>query len=118
MTGCPCKIVGYVGQDIGKQLLVETNLVFEWCFVTKTAGEPYTVHIPCRGLVFRGRDVPHSPLRLRGCPGLMYSLHWFENFAENVMPGLQFCGLVYEGHAVEMHKALPAGGVDVLATPV
>ena len=66
----------------------------------------------------RGRDVPHCPLRLRGRPGLIYSLQWFEHFAASVLPGLQYCGLVYEGNAVESCKTLPAGGVDVLDSPV
>ena len=34
------------------------------------------------------------------------------------MPGLQFCGLIYEGQAVDMCKTLPSGGVDVLDVPV
>ena len=34
------------------------------------------------------------------------------------MLGLQFCGLVYEGQAVNIEKALPSGGVDVLDVPV
>ena len=69
-------------------------------------------------LIYHGRDVPHCPILIRGRPGFVYSLEWFEHFATNLLPGLQFCGLTYEGQAVEMCKALPAGGVDVLDTPV
>ena len=51
---------------------------------------------------------------MRGRSGLVYSLQWFEQFAENVLSGPQFCGLVYEGQSVEMCKVLLDGGVDVL----
>ena len=54
---------------------------------------------------------------MRGRPRLVYSIQWFEQFAENAMRGLQFCGLVYEGQAVSMEKASPSGGVDVLDEP-
>ena len=51
-------------------------------------------------------------------PGLVYSIQWFEQFAENVILGLQFCGLIYEGQAVDMCNTLPSGGVDVLDVSV
>ena len=55
---------------------------------------------------------------MRGRPGLVYSIPWFDQFAENVMHGSQFCGLIYEGQSVDMCKALPSRGVDVLDVPV
>merc|ERR1712197_86661 len=58
------------------------------------------------------------PIRMPGRPGLVYSTGWFEQFAENLIPGLQFCGLVCEGQSLGMCKSLPSGGVDVLDTPV
>ena len=53
-----------------------------------------------------------------GRPGIVYSIQWFEQFAEQVMPGLQFCGLIYEGQSVDMCKTLPSGGVAVLDVSV
>ena len=31
LTGCPCKVIGYVGQYAGEQLLAPTVLLFELC---------------------------------------------------------------------------------------
>ena len=55
---------------------------------------------------------------MRGRPGLVYSVQWFEQLAENVRLGLQFCGLIYEGQVVGMCKTLPLGGAGVLDVSV
>ena len=117
-TGCPCKFVGYVGQDVGNHLQKDTGLLYEWCLVKKTNGEAYTVRVSYNHSIHTGQNIPHSPIRLRGHPGLVYSIQWFGQLAENITPGLQFCGLVYEGQSVNLNKALPSGGVDVLDAPV
>ena len=65
-----------------------------------------------------GRNILYCPIRMCGRPGLVYSIQWFEQFAENVMLGLQFCGLIYEGQPMDMCKTLPSGGVDVLDVSV
>ena len=107
-----------MGQEVGEHLLKPTGLLFEWCLVKKTNGEAYTVQVSYRNLIHLRRNIPHCPIRMRGRPRLVYSIQWFEQFAENVMLGLQFCGIVYEGQAVNIEKALPSGGVDVLDVPV
>ena len=109
ITGCPCTSIGYVGQDVGEHLLTPTVLLFEWLLVKKTNGEAYTVRVCYHHLIHDGDNIPHCPIRMRGRPGLVYSIQWFEQFAEHIMPGLQFCGLVYEGQAVSMEEVLPSG---------
>ena len=84
----------------------------------KTNGEAYAVQVSYHNLIQHGQNIPHCPIRMRGRSGLVYSIDWFDHIAENVVPGLQFCGLVYEGQSVDMNRALPSGGVDVLDEPV
>ena len=112
--GCPCKLLGYDGKEEGLEFQSETNMIFAWSHVRTAAGEPYTVRITYHNLVAQARPVPNCPLRLLGRPGLLYSLEFYNEFAENVVPGLEYRGLVYEGAALTLERSLPAGGVDVL----
>ena len=70
LTGCPCEFIGYDGRDVGKQLRTETNLHVQWRFVTKANGEPYTVRVSYKKLMYYGRNIPRCPVRMRGRPGL------------------------------------------------
>ena len=53
-------------------------------------------------------------MRLAGRPGLVYTVAFFDAFAANISPGLQYCGVFYDGSILALERALPLGGVDVL----
>ena len=103
-SGCPCRLRGWVGQEEGEEITTETKLSYEWCSIRTVAGQPYTVQIRYRDLITQGRPVPNCPMRLAGRPGLVYSVAFFEQFAANICPGLEFCGLVYEGSSLTLQK--------------
>ena len=109
LTCCPCKIIGHGGQELGAHVTLQTEMMSEWISVKKTSGESYIVRVSYNHMFHIGRNVPHCPIHMRGHSGLVYSLQWFEQFAENVLSGLQFCGLVYEGQSVDMCNVLHDG---------
>ena len=76
LTCCPCKFIGYVGQDLGAHVVKETELIFEWISVTKKFGESHIVRASYNNLFHHGQNVSQCPNRMRGRPGLVYSLQW------------------------------------------
>ena len=67
-----------------------------------------------RHLISDGRSVPNCFLRLAGHPGLVYNVAFLEALGANISPGLQYCGVVYDGASLALERALLLGGVDVL----
>ncbi len=115
-SGCPCKFLGPEGdQDHDENpILHETKLTFEWGHVRNAEGRPHTAQISYQNLAVHARPVPHCPVRLRGSPGLRYSLAFLDAFAENVLSGLTYQGVMYDGPAMRAERDVPHGGVDVL----
>ena len=113
-SGCPCIMRGYVGEDDGQHITLDTKIIFEWLHVRKRDGDPHVCQISYRNLISLGRPVPNSPMLLQGRPGLLYTIEFFDNFAANICRGLRFCGLMHEGSNLCLERCLPAGGIDVL----
>ena len=107
-TGCLCSFQGFEGEKDGQLLLKDTKLFFEWRHVTTASGEPYVVSIRYENLVYHLRSIPNCPMRLQGKPGLRYSLDFFDQLAENVSPGLEYRGLMYEGPVMDNECYLTA----------
>ena len=93
-------------------------MIFEWCHVRTVAGEPYLRRMKYRDLPNQARSIPNCPIRVFRRPGLIYSLEFLDQFAETIVTGLDYRGLVHEGAALTLERSLPAGGVDVLDEPV
>ena len=117
-SGCPCVLRGFVGEEDGQHLILDTNIIFEWLHVSKLDNGPYLCQISYHNLVSPGRAVPNCPLRIAGRPGLVYSVEFLDEFARNICSGLEFRGVVYEGSSLALERALPLGGVDILDQPV
>ena len=115
-SGCPCIMKGYVGEDDGQHITLDTKIIFEWLHVRKRDGDPHVCQISYRNLISLGRPVPNCPMRVQGRPGLLYIVAFFDAFAESI--GCQYCGVVYEGAHLLVSRSLPAGGVDILEEPV
>ena len=45
LTGCPCNFLGYVGREVGDDLLAEMGLLSEWSLVEETNGEVYAARV-------------------------------------------------------------------------
>ena len=117
-SGRPCIMKGYVGEDDGQHITQATKIIFEWQHVRCSNGDPHLVHIRYDNLFALGRSAPTSPMRLQGRPGLIYTVAFFDSFAESISPGLQYCGVVHEGAHLLLSRSLPAGGVDILEKPM
>ena len=116
-SGCPCVLRGFVGEEDGQHITLDTKIIFEWLHVSKIDNGPYLCQIRYRDLITQGRPVPNCPMRL--CrPGLVYTVEFLDQFAENICRGLRFCGLMHEGSSLSLERCLPAGGIDVLDQPV
>ena len=85
---------GYVGEDDGQHITQATKIIFEWQHVRRFNGDHHLVHISYHDLISHGRSIPNSPLRLAGRPGLVYTAAFFEAFAANTSPSLQYCGVM------------------------
>ena len=117
-SGCPCIMKGYVGEDDGQHITQATKIIFEWQHVRRFNGDPHLVHVRYNNLFALGRSVHNSILRLPEPPRLVYVVAFFDAFAGNISPGLQYCGVVYEGCNLSVSRSLPAGGVDILEEPM
>ena len=116
-SGCPCKLRGFVGEEDGQHITLDTKIIFEWLHVSKIDNGPYFCQIRYRDLITQGRQVPNCSMRL--CrPGFLYTFEFLDQFAENICRDLHFCGLMHEGSNLSLERCLPAGGIDVLDQPV
>ena len=113
ISGCICKYRGFVGEEDGQAITVGTKIIFEWLHVRKLDNDPYVCQIKYRNLISLGRPVPNCPMRVQGRPGLLYTVAFFDAFDANISPGLQYCGVVYDGASLALERALRLGGVDV-----
>ena len=104
-SGCPCKLRGFVGEEDWQHITLDTKIIFEWLHVRKIDNDPYLCQINYRHLVTDGCPVPNCPMRL--CrPGLVYTVEFLDQFAENLCRGLRFCGLMREGSSLSLERSL------------
>ena len=84
---------------------------YEWQHVSCN-GVPHRVSCRADDLLHHGRHVPLNPLR--ACPtNLTFSIDWMEAVANNVLLGITYKGVVYEGDAQNFSLDLPNAGFDV-----
>ena len=87
----------------------KANVWYEWQHV-KCNGLPFRVACNVHHLVHHGRSAPLNPLRT--CPtNLTFSTKWMEAGANNVLPGIKYKGIVYQGDAQHFSPDLPNAGI-------
>ena len=82
-SGCLCVLRGFVGEEDGQHITLDTKTIFEWLYVSKIDNGPYLCQISYRDLVSHGRAVPNCPLQVAGRPELVYSVEFLDEFARN-----------------------------------
>ena len=95
---------------------MDTLLEFQWDEVALADERPHIVRTMYRNIDAQG--VPHCPFKLRGCNGFRYNLPFFDKFANNVLPGLTYQGIISEGPVLDISRQVPQGGLDVLDAKV
>ena len=93
----------------GENALIEwrTELRFQWEHVKSSSGAPYVVVVTYHNLVGNGLRIPHAPLRMHEASGLTYNIEFFDAFAENVLSGATYQGVVYDGAVIRYVRDVP-----------
>ena len=87
---------------------------YEWLHVRRGEKQvPHRVCVEAYNVVHHTRDVPHDPLEKSAPLNLYFTLEYMDARAEEICPGSEYVGLVFESDRPAFQRQVPDGGLDI-----